>query len=262
MRPLAPPRFNLEDLLPAPGGPSAPPVSLSFPTEESRLRREIVEICARMVARGLGTGADGNVSARLSDGDLLITPSGPGKASLDPAAIVRLSHDGTARSFGRPSSEFELHLCAYRERPDVRAVVHAHPPTAVAFTIAGLSLEPPVIPEVVSTLGTIPTAPYATPGTPELAASVRGSVRRCDALLLERHGALTLGRTLEEAFARLEVVEQTAKIVWIARTLGRVKELGPEEVAEILEVRRLLGIPGWNTLASTEEAPPGQDLHR
>ena len=239
------------------GGPRTSPVPPADSDEEPRLRREIVGVCARIVSRGLSTGADGNVSARLSDGDLLITPTGPGKGSLDESAVVRLAPDGTPRSPGRPSSELGLHLCAYRERPDIRAVVHAHPPTAVAFTIAGLSLEAPVIPEVVATLGSIPTAPYATPGTPELSESVRDFVRRCDAILLDRHGALTLGRTLEEAFARLEVVEHTAKIVWIARTLGIVRELPPAEVAKLLELRFRLGIPGRNTLSMERGAVAG-----
>jgi L-fuculose-phosphate aldolase len=209
-----------------------------------------------MVAKGFVTSADGNVSARLSDGDLLITPTGAGKGTLDPLRLLRLAPDGTPRGPGRPSSELSLHLCAYRERPDVRAVVHAHPPTAVAFTIAGLSLALCTVPEVVVTLGTIPTAPYGTPGTDELPESVRELLRCSDAILLERHGSITLGRTLEEAFTRLEVVEQTARITWMARTLGQVRELAPEQVGKLLEVRRELGIGGKNTICTNCGARP------
>jgi L-fuculose-phosphate aldolase len=144
----------------------------------------------------------------------------------------------------------------YRERPDARAVVHAHPPTAVAFTIAGLDLALCVIPEVVVTLGTIPTATYGTPGTAELPESIRELVRCSDAILLERHGSVTIGRTVEEAYTRLEVLEHTARITWMARTMGQVRELHPEQVSKLMEVRRSLGVGGKNTICTACAARP------
>ncbi len=257
---MSAPPFDPRELLPPPPGARATrpesPAPVSPTEEEGRLRREIAAVCAKMYAKGLITSADGNVSARLPDGDLLITPTGAGKDSLDPARILRLAPDGTPRGSGRPSTELALHLCAYRERPDVRAVVHAHPPTAVAFTIAGLSLALCTIPEVVVTLGTIPTASYGTPGTDELPESIRELVRCSDAILLERHGSITLGATLAQALTRLEVVEHTARITWTARTLGQVKELAPEQVSKLLEVRRELGIGGMNTICTNCGARP------
>ncbi|HKB17053.1 MAG TPA: class II aldolase/adducin family protein [Planctomycetota bacterium] len=261
---MSAPPLDPRELLPPPptASPKPPPfprpssASRSAEDEEGRARTEIAAVCGKMYAKGLITSADGNVSVRLPDGDLLITPTGAGKDALDPARILRLAPDGTPRGAGRPSTELALHLCAYRERADVRAVVHAHPPTAVAFTIAGLSLALCTIPEVVVTLGTIPTASYGTPGTDELPESIRELVRCSDAILLERHGSVTLGGNLAQALTRLEVVEHTARITWMARTLGQVKELAPEQVSKLLEVRRELGIGGRNTICTNCGARP------
>jgi len=256
-RPTLPP----EEWLPAPNpvraAPPAPGAGGRDDRGEAVLRRSIADVCARMYAKGLITSADGNVSALLPDGDLLVTPTGAGKERLRDEDILRVSPDGKPRTPGvRPSSELPLHLLVYRERPDARAVVHAHPPTAVAFTIAGLDLALCVIPEVVVTLGTIPTASYGTPGTAELPESIRDLVRCSDAILLERHGSVTIGRSVEEAFTRLEVVEHTARITWMARTLGQVRELHPGQVEKLMEVRRALGIGGKNTICENCAARP------
>jgi L-fuculose-phosphate aldolase len=131
-----------------------------------------------------------------------------------------------------------MHLEVYRQRPDVNAVIHAHPPLAVAFSIAGVSLARCVLPEVVVTLGGIPTTDYATPGTTEVSESIRQTIRDYDAIILAHHGSLTVGKTLWEAYLRLEKVEHTAQITMAAQQLGRVQTLSPEAVAKLAALRR------------------------
>ncbi len=203
--------------------------------EETRLRGELCRVGELCYRRGLIAGADGNLSARLSDGTLLITRAGALKGLLGPEEIARIDLAGRGIGPGpRPSTEAGIHLVAYRERPDVAAVVHAHPPHAVALTLAGIDLEAPVIPELVAALGGIPTAPFATPGTDELPASIRALVRRADAVLLKSHGARTVGRDPLEAFARMDMVEHAARILWLAHALGRgVDELPAAAVARL-----------------------------
>ena len=139
---------------------------------------------------------------------------------------------------GKPTTELLLHLEVYRVRPDAGAVIHAHPPIATAFTIAGISLAEGILPEVVLSLGAIPTAPYATTGTPEMAAAVSDLLPYYDAILLEQHGALTVGRNLWEAYNRMEKVEHAAWTVWLARQLGQARCLPPGEINKL----RRLGI--------------------
>ena len=137
------------------------------------------------------------------------------------------------RGKGEPTSEMAMHLACYRERPDVRAVIHAHPPLAIGFTIAGVSLARCVLPEVVLTLGVVPTLDYVTTGTPALAQQVGEASRDNDAMLMDRHGAVALGGDLLEAFCRLETLEHTARITMVARSLGQVRELPPKEAAHL-----------------------------
>jgi len=179
---------------------------------ERALRREIVQVCHLMHQRQLIAATDGNVSARLQDGLLLTTPSGLCKGLLEEEDLVVLDAAGavveqrTARGL-RPSAEVRMHLEIYRQRPDVRAVVHAHPPVTTAMTVAGISLAPCVIPETLVTLGTIVTTEYATPTSAGVPDVVRDLIRRHDALVLDRHGAVTVGRSVLEAYARMEKVE-------------------------------------------------------
>lgn len=210
------------------------------------LRQQITEIARLCWERGYIGAIDGNVSVKLDDGSLLVTPSGVVKFLIRPEAIVRTDAKGRPLDGGRASTEILMHVACYEERPDIRAVVHAHPPTAVAFSLAGISLMEPVIPELVVTLGAIPTASYGTPGTPELPESVRGLIRCSDALLMERHGALTVGRDLLDAYKKLEQIEHNAKITYMARTLGQVKPMAPEEVQRLLATRKPLGIETTN----------------
>ncbi len=192
---------------------------------EAALREQIVEAGRRMHALGFAAGSDGNLSARLDEERVLVTPSGLSKGFLHPEQLLVVDLAGTLQpSFHpmrrglRPSSELFMHLEAYRQRADTHAVIHAHPPMAIACTVAALSLAGCVLPEVMYHLGSIPTAPYATPGTNEGAASVRELVRHHDALLLDRHGSLTLGDSPLTALMRLEWVEQAARIMLAAHS--------------------------------------------
>ena len=222
-------------------------------------KQQIAEIARLCWERGYIGAIDGNLSVKLDDGTLLVTPSGTIKFLIQPESIVRTDADGNPQGGGRASSEILMHVACYRERPDVRAVVHAHPPTAVAFSLAGISLMQAVIPEVVVTLGAIPTAPYATPGTDALAKSIQELVRCSDAVLMERHGALCLGKDLLDAYKKLEQIEHNAKITYMARTLGQVKELSAEQVQSLLDTRGELGIHTTNVYCTHcgMPSPPG-----
>jgi len=202
-----------------------------------KIRQEIIDIGQRIYDRGLATGTDGNISYRASKDHLLITASGTCLGQLKPDDILAVDYSGNALSTERrPSSELPMHLAAYRLRPDINAVIHAHPPTATGFSIAGLSLAAPVIPEIVMTLGEIPTAPYATPSSEEGALALAELVTRHDAILLDRHGAITVGSTLEEAFYKMEKVEYTAMVTLTAWLLGKTELLSPEQVEKLWRV--------------------------
>ena len=214
---------------------------------EHELRREMVRVGRLMWERGYVAATDGNLSARLGSDRLLVTPTGLSKGflSADDLLVLRLDREPVSRFAYRgreqkPSSEILMHLEVYNQRPDVNAVVHAHPPLAVAFSIAGVSLARCVLPEVIVTLGGIPTAEYATPGTTEVPESIRQAIREYDAIILSHHGSLTVGKTLWEAYLRLEKVEHTAQITLAAQQLGRVSTLSPQAVAKLAELRREL----------------------
>jgi len=212
---------------------------------EHELRQEMVRIGRLMWERGYVAAADGNLSARLGNDRLLATATGHSKGFLTVDDLVVLDLDGApvASYRGRgqhPSSEIQMHLEVYRQRPDVAAIVHAHPPVATAFSIAGVSLARCVLPEVVVALGSIPTAEYATPGTAEVALSIREAIRDHDALILAHHGSLTVGETLWEAYLRLEKVEHTAQITLVAQQLGQVRTLSPQAVAQLVQKRQQL----------------------
>jgi L-fuculose-phosphate aldolase len=207
------------------------------------LRREIVEIARRVWERGYVAASDGNISARTTGGQLLITASGTTFADLTPDDVVQVTTEGRVIGGRRkPSSEMLLHLEVYRQRSDVSAVVHAHPPIATAFSFAGQSLEECVIPEVVAIFGTIPTTRYATPSTDEGPQVIREFIREHDALILQRHGSLTVGRTLREAYYKLEKLEHSAQVMLAARQLGRVIPMSTDELTRLARVRERLGL--------------------
>lgn len=195
----------------------------------------IVAVCRRLYERGLVAGPDGNVSVRLTSGRILVTPSGFSKVDVEEADLVELTLDGEqVAGRHRASSEVRMHLRAYRERPDVQAVVHAHPPVATGFSVAGESIPAGVLPEVILQMGSVASVPYATPGTDDLPDSLMPWLPNHDAFLLANHGVTTLGRTLLEAHQRMESVEHAARILLTARLLGRVNALSPSAVDALL----------------------------
>jgi len=197
-----------------------------------RVATEIVRVCRRLYERGLIAGTEGNVSAKVGKNVILATPAGRCKGDLVPDDIVELSLDGTTRDKDRmPSTEIAMHLRIYEKRGDVAAVVHAHPPTATGFAVAGEGLTAPVLPELMLLTGPVPLVPYGQPGTAALADRLEPFLAAHDAFLLANHGATTVGRTIDEALHRMETLEHGARILLAARQLGRVNELPPESAA-------------------------------
>lgn len=210
---------------------------------ERELRQLMVEIGRRMYDRGYIAGCDGNLSVRLDGDRILATPAGAPKGFLETADLVITDLEGRqVEGPGRPSSELQVHLVAYRIRGDVGAVVHAHPKAAVAHSLAGCRLDETVIPETVFTLGTIAGADYGTPGTRDLAERMEQTIRCHDAIVMERHGTLTLGRDLLQAYLRLESLEHTAQILVMARTLGSVQPLPSSEVENLYRMAEQAGL--------------------
>jgi L-fuculose-phosphate aldolase len=210
---------------------------------ESTLRADIVEIGRRMYARGYTASNDGNVSVRLGADRLLMTPKGVCKGFMSPDMMCITDLEGRKLEGERdPSSEMLMHLEVYRQRPDVQAVVHAHPPTATGFAVAGIPLDRAVLAEVLTTLGSIPIAAYATPSTKELPQAVRQYIKAHDGMLLANHGALTVGSDLYSAYYKMETIEHFAKISLVARLLGRENLIAREEVARLQELRGTYGI--------------------
>ncbi len=210
---------------------------------EEVLRAQIVEVGRRLYLRGYVASNDGNISTRLGDDRLLTTPKGVSKGFMTADMLVVTDLDGAKIAGDRdPSSELLMHLAVYADRPEIRAVVHAHPPTATGFAVAGIPLDRAVLAEVVTTLGSIPIADYGTPSTRELADAVRRHIKVHDGLLLANHGALTAGRELMEAHYKMETIEHFARISLVARMLGREHLLSREEVVRLQGLRGAYGI--------------------
>jgi L-fuculose-phosphate aldolase len=201
-----------------------------------QLKQDIVRVCRMLHRKNYLAATDGNVSVRLGD-RVLLTPSGVNKGLMEADQVITVDLEGKVlEGEGRPTSEIRMHLLAYELRPEVGAVVHAHLPYATACTLAGISLLEPILPEVVITLGGIPTAPYATPGTEEVPAAIRDYLREYDAILLSRHGAMTVGRDVTDAYNKMEKLEHTARVVLAARLQG---PLPPLSATEVEKLRRL-----------------------
>ncbi len=198
----------------------------------------IIEISKRIYDKGYVAATDGNISFRLDCDRIMTTASGVCKGFLTRDDLVVVGLDGKKLSGKKdPSSELLMHLEVYKQRPDVKAVIHAHPPISTGISIAGLSLSDPVVPEVVITLGEIPTAKYATTGTDEVAESIKDLIKNHDAILLERHGSLTVGDSLESAYMKLEKVEHTAKVVSVAHGIGKVRVLSDDQLEKLKSIR-------------------------
>jgi L-fuculose-phosphate aldolase len=211
---------------------------------EEQVRADIVEAGRRLYARSYVASNDGNISARLDGSRLMTTPKGVSKGFMTPDMMVIVDYEGRKVDGERdPSTELPMHLEIYRNRPDTNAVVHAHPPVATGFAVAGIPLTRAVLAEVVTTLGSIPIAAYGTPSTSELPEAVRKYIKAHDGMLLANHGAVTCGKDVMAAYYKMETIEHFATISLVARLLGREHLISREEVERLQGLRGMYGIP-------------------
>ena len=222
---------------------------------EPHARQAICDAAAHLYERGHGAPGDGNISVRLSERYLLTTPTQSHKGRLKTSDIVKVRAATGEGVDGIPSSEWRMHLAIYNARPDDHAIVHAHSPHTVGLTVSGHSLETPVVPEAIQVLGAVPTVPYASPTTAAVADAVLPFALRYNAFVLERHGPVTLGGTLDEALGRLEVIEHTAKITSVGIATGGAKPIGEAEASRL---RQLAMDAGVLRAPSVEASPAGR----
>ncbi len=220
---------------------------------------DIIEAGRRIYANGYVASNDGNLSCRIEENRIVTTPTGMSKGFLKLEDLCVVDMEGKLVSGQRrPSSEIGMHIFLYRERPDIRAVVHAHPPTATGFAVAGVPLTACVLPEVIITLGAIPIAKYGTPGGPEISEPIRQYVKDYDAYLLENHGATTIGSDVMNAFYKMETMEHFAKILFVAKQLGGANELNSEQVAKLVAIRDRMGLRGPTPACDIPDTPRTQ----
>jgi L-fuculose-phosphate aldolase len=205
---------------------------------ERKYREEIVHYGRMLHERCFVAAMDGNLSVRLKNDRILVTPTGISKGAMQPGDMVIVDPDGRQVAGRRNvTSEIGMHLLIYRMRPDVKAIVHAHPPTATGFAAAGIALTEPLVCEVVMGLGCIPLARYGTPGTSELAQTLEPYVADYDAILMSNHGVVAYGDTLEHAYMKMETVEHFAQIALVTHLLGRQQPLKQVEIEKLLNAR-------------------------
>src|SRR5215211_1863340 len=209
--------------------------------DESQARKLIVEVGKLLYERSYVVSSDGNISIRLDENRVLATPTMTCKGRMTEDSLAVTDLDGKALNDRRASSELAMHLLIYRERPDVRSVCHAHPPHGSAFAVAGLAIDQPILSEVILTLGCVPLAEYGTPSTEELTEAMRPLVKNHNALLMANHGAVAYGADVWQAFDRLETLEHTAKIAILARALGGARDLPPDSIEKLIDVRERAG---------------------
>src|SRR5437879_10622948 len=215
----------------------SPPRCRIMSTERQH-RRDIVSFGRALHERGYVAAMDGNLSVRLGENRILATPTAMCKGVMRPSDLVIVDMQGRRLGGKRDvSSEIAMHLLIYRLRPDIRGIVHAHPPTATGFAAAGMALNQPLVCEVVIGLGSIPLAKYGTPGTPELAEALEPLVPQYDAILMSNHGVVTCGTDLSQAFMKMETVEHFARIALVTHQLGRQQPLGAAELEKLVGVR-------------------------
>jgi len=208
------------------------------------LEQTIVEVGSYLAGRDYHAALAGNISARISENTLVCTRHGANKGALTPGDLVVCDLDGNKLGGeGGPTSELNMHCTAYRVRQDVRAVVHAHPPTATCFAATSTPLDKLMLPEMVVLLGPVALVPYATPGSKQLGEELSRYLPAHDAFLLENHGALTAGDTLWQAAYRMELLEHNARITWMALPLGRPFALNPEGLEALLDIRKRIRFP-------------------
>ena len=207
------------------------------------LRKQIIEVGKRTYERGYVASNDGNISAKIDDKRVLITPTGVSKGFMKAEDLAVVDMNGKViNGSKKPSSEVFMHLQVYKDRPDVNSVCHAHPPYATGFAVAGLPLDKCVLPEVIIALGNIPIVEYGTPGTEEFYKPVLKLLPEYDAFLLANHGALTLGNDVLTAYHKMETLEHFAHITFVATQLGHIKTLNEEQVKKLTDLREKYGI--------------------
>ena len=209
--------------------------------DEQIARRDLLRICHLMYERSYVVSSDGNVSVQLDDGRVLATPTMTCKGRMGEDQLAITDLEGRPLNDRRASSELAMHLLIYRERPDIKAVCHAHPPHGTAFAVAGLPIDQPILSEVILTLGCVPLAEYGTPSTAELTDAMRPLVKHHNALLMANHGAVAYGADLWQAWDRLETLEHTAKIAILSRVLGGSRNLPADAIEKLINVREAAG---------------------
>lgn len=212
-----------------------------------KTKNDIIEIGRRIWTRGYVAANDGNISVKLNDTEILTTATGVSKGFMTEEMIILCDLEGNVIEHNgnyRPSSEVKMHLEVYNERPDIKSVVHAHPPYATSFAVAGIPLNKCVLPEAIIVLGAVPLAPYGLPSTMELPEMIKPLLQKSDAILLENHGALTLGVDLFSAYHKMETLEHTANIVWKAMQLGNVNVLPENERDRLMTLREKFNLTG------------------
>lgn len=207
------------------------------------IKRDICEIGRRMYESGFVAANDGNISVRIAEDRIVVTPTLVSKGFMKPSMLATVDLDGrVVRGRMKPSSELKMHLAVYRAKPEIRAVVHAHPASATGFAVAGRALDRAYMPELLVNLGAVPLAPYATPSTEEVPQSIEGLVESHGAALLANHGVIAWGRDLYEAYSRLETVELYAKILIAALAVGEPQPIAADKLEALQEIRRSLGM--------------------
>ncbi len=227
-------------------------------TDEFGQRESICAVAREIWTRGLGAAADGNLSVRMGRDRILTTPSACHKGHLKPADLVVVDLSGRVLGSGHPSSELVLHLAAYAARPDIGAVIHAHPPHAVALQLAGVPLSQLYVSELVFSFGQPATAPYTTPTTAAVG-EVLGEYLRChDVVIMPRHGSVTVGADLDTAFMRLDALEHSARIALLARSIGAPTPIDDEEIDRLYAAAgRARPAPGCPPYESGGQRPSG-----
>lgn len=206
---------------------------------ERTLREEICEIGRRMYARRMVAANDGNLSVRLSENEILCTPTGVSKGFMRPEQLCKIDLTGKVLTMAEgfaPSSEVKMHLRVYQKRADISAVVHAHPVFATSFAVMGRALDIPIMPEVIVNFGRVPLAPYGTPSTEEIPDAIEPYLADYQAILLESHGALTWAKDLQTAYMKMESVEFYAELLYRTTQLGGPRELSEEKLKRLREV--------------------------
>lgn len=214
---------------------------------ETNAREIITEIGKRVYQSGYVGANDGNISCRISEDTIVVTPTGISKGFMTAEMMVRMKIDGTVIGEGKPSSEVKMHLRAYRDNPDIGGVVHVHPPVATACSIIGLPLNQPLVAEGILVTGNIPIAAYAKPGSEEVPESIAPFLADCHGALLERHGAITWGTDVWQALYRMEAMEHQAKIMMYARLLSNltgnpIRGFSEKELEDLVHIREGMGI--------------------